>query len=695
MSNSPMLSGQSGKQKQKIIRKGSRQRSSHVDPLPSEIIKPLSNQTLIFGGDQKTTIENRRETDSFASSSNIINNNNKIRSDTDDSYLANYYPMDNDDDDDDIDNIDHIGSMHKKSSLLTISDAYESTLNFSTVSRMCIYYLVMFISFALIILFIIRISNKQTEQHRIIDIALCIVSSIYFLSVIIISFTFVHQYLFKMIDKEDVKFSMKHDPHPAIRYMPRGKNSKLRYFINEMFFQFNRFQICVFMCFIHQLISCFLYAIEYKNDIWNIAISITKLFGAFGFILPSICVHVYCKERNYIYDHFWKNSDLNSSINSTPKGKIKVVDPNDVDRETKAIAAAASIFSSKMLMGCLCLGYIVQIVLFMAEPFWDSSFYKDLNGKNTFSSSRIINVIFNVNQLIFRSFVGIFLSETIIVIMFVIMDRHCVNQNLFILFKIIHPLLWLIFLFCVLIELSMVIILKNHISDWFSMLTDDDRYYIEIGLNSFWMLIHVIFVLFLMKYAIIGKLIYEEKLKRKISVFYAYVPSTLSWFVTECMLLLLICVCYLTQISLDNTFYIYDRFDIYRQWVIYGFLGIEMMLIIQLKQIQRCQSFKKHFPSKTNYLLYFKLLLLINLYDFFYIIIFGIDYFYREYNDDKEDFESFAFAFSFGMPAFILLNLQHIVECYVNWIRLDVGDNNGIEMSNTRSNTFNVTEALK
>ena len=96
--------------------------------------------------------------------------------------------------------------------------------------------------------------------------------------------------------------------------------------------------------------------------------------------------------------------------------------------------------------------------------------------------------------------------------------------------------------------------------------------------------------------------------------------------------------------------------------------------------------------------MYFKILAFINLFDFGYVIIFENDYFYREYNSDGDTFEKFAFAFAFGMPAFILLNLQTVIECFINWDRVYRKDSM-IEMSNTatRTNThsFNLSAALK
>ena len=44
---------------------------------------------------------------------------------------------------------------------------------------------------------------------------------------------------------------------------------------------------------------------------------------------------------------------------------------------------------------------------------------------------------------------------------------------------------------------------------------------------------------------------------------------------------IIICICYLTQISMDNTFYEYDRFDVYTMEFI--LLVFEMMLLIRTR----------------------------------------------------------------------------------------------------------------
>ena len=61
-------------------------------------------------------------------------------------------------------------------------------------------------------------------------------------------------------------------------------------------------------------------------------------------------------------------------------------------------------------------------------------------------------MIFIINQVVFRSFTGMFLCEGLVIISFAFKRKHCVHQSLLMLFKIMHPLIWIFLLITILVE---------------------------------------------------------------------------------------------------------------------------------------------------------------------------------------------------------------------------------------------------
>eukprot|EP01084_Bolivina_argentea_P236173 397194_1 len=443
--------------------------------------------------------------------------------------------------------------------------------------------------------------------------------------------------------------------------------------------QFSKFWIQSICSSIFNLIAGLLLIINLfplQNDTskhWHFANVAVYLLSSISIPFPSICIklhHKYKKEESN------REARYTSSYMYSPSTTCTISDDDAIISASASCAAGKPIFSNNILKGGLCACYFAHFLGFILIPLHSDTF--DQLMQIMYGDHKILYVI---NQVFFRMFVGINLISVFFTFVTELTDKKIITSNYYILFPLclqdqhcVSRSIWIVIVvFLVLCTPFEAFKFRTWIDGMRIhpkvLIWAKDSKDIDTFINLIWILINSIGSLIALIFLITFQGIYRTT-KRHYSQFYcSSQASSIKSFVLEAVIFFGLSLIYISFMYIDmvqQKFICEIKWDIYRQCAILIFLCFQFTTLIRIKQIQKFgRIYLKHFKKRRNFLLhgYYKFMSLLLLYNLYYVFAFSVQYF----NSFKDKHKMVGYTLSFALPGTMLLMLSVFLNSYGQW----------------------------
>eukprot|EP01084_Bolivina_argentea_P204598 349427_1 len=333
-----------------------------------------------------------------------------------------------------------------------------------------------------------------------------------------------------------------------------------------------------------------------------------------------------------------QHTELSNAINTIPINK-------SIDSVVASIEASKPIFRDNVLKGLICLCYAVHFVLYTGSPAINGKTYVDIiNIMYNNQASTLYIILYKVNQIILRTFMGMSLTSVFFTIVTELTDKKIAKTNFKVLYDIWKDELnW----FWIFVSLLFVILLGFEFPDTRSYFRSHIAIDINIDLcvNLFWLVINIISLMILVYFFQEFGGIYH-KTQREYQTFFranSSPTSPINAFVLESLLLLFLYALYILFLWINFPSTII--WDICRQFSIWMVLLAQFVTLIRMKQIQKFGIYYlEHFDKRFAQILhgYFKWMCITLVYNIIYVFIFKTIYFGSNDTNSEHKYEAWA-----------------------------------------------------
>ena len=360
-----------------------------------------------------------------------------------------------------------------------------------------------------------------------------------------------------------------------------------------------------------------------------------------------------------------------------------------ISKQSKLLAIQLTIFSSSVLRCLLFLGFVVEFIRFCGltslnlddiTVMQDIIYHcpDDTSSNGTYTIDNVNNNStscddkpdFQLNELVFRLFVGMSLFNNLVLLGSVLSDEMHSHASLTHITKIFHPFCYIFILLALLFDLR--------ITDYYWSIE-------YIVVNGFWMIVHIFSICIIFKllcyhlYTLNHEIDYAKHKNRTIKASKSLI--------VEGLLLAILSILSILFISFDKQ--IFQRFGkvkhhsnlkIWRQWIMIIYYFAQIPVLWMTNRISQFNSFvtklgryDEHYQNGFREC--FVWIALIDLYDFIYSFIFES----REYDQvmDGEEIVSgdhkyialykWSYSLSFAISHLILWSLCCVIEFIVKF----------------------------